>query len=405
MRNSRRQFLAAAFAAPFLARSAAAQGKYPERPIKIIVPFPPGGGVDLTARLMMEPLSKELGQTIVIENKGGAGGIIGVEAMSHSPPDGYTLSLTGAGTLTAGPHLRTKMPYDPQALAQITRLVRMPFIIAVRNELPAKTLPEFMELAKRQELRWASGGIGTSQHLAGELFTQMSGLKMVHVPYRGTGPALNDLAAGIVDAYFGDPATLGLIRSGKARAMAVTSPERWPVLPDTPAMAEAVKGIRGGELVRPRGPSRHAQADRRPAQRRRRQGAGRARREEEVRRERPYPSRAFPGRLRGLPEARLRHVGRRGAQGQHQARRIMSARLAVDIGGTFTDVVLETGTAAHATKILTTPDAPERAVLEGVRAILAEAKCRPGDVGLVVHGTTLATNALIERKGAHARRW
>ena len=241
MRKTRRQILTAALATPFIARTAFAQGKYPERPIKIIVPFPPGGGVDLTARLMMEPLSKELGQTIVIENKGGAGGIIGVEAMSHAPPDGYTLSLTGAGTLTAGAHLR-KMPYDPLALTQITRLVRMPFIVAVRNDLPAKTLPEFMELAKKQELRWASGGIGTSQHLAGELFTQMSGLKMIHVPYRGTGPALNDLSAGIVDAYFGDPATLGLIRGGKARAMAVTSPERWPVLPDTPALAEAVKG-------------------------------------------------------------------------------------------------------------------------------------------------------------------
>ena len=246
MRNTRRhilrQLLVTGLASPFIVRAASAQGKYPERPIKIIVPFPPGGGVDLTARLMMEPLSKELGQTIVIENKGGAGGIIGVEAMSHAAPDGYTLSLTGAGTLTAGPHLRTKMPYDPMALTQITRLVRMPFILAVRNDLPAKTLPEFMELAKKQELRWASGGIGTSQHLAGELFTQMSGLKMIHVPYRGTGPALNDLAAGIVDAYFGDPATLGLIRSGKARAIAVTSPERWPVLPETPALAEAVPG-------------------------------------------------------------------------------------------------------------------------------------------------------------------
>jgi len=246
LRNTRRQvlgqLLGTALASPFIARAASAQGKYPERPIKMIVPFPPGGGVDLTARLMMEPLSKELGQTIIIENKGGAGGIIGVEAMSHAAPDGYTLSLTGAGTLTAGPHLRSKMPYDPMALTQITRLVRMPFILAVRNDLPAKTLPEFMELARKQELRWASGGIGTSQHLAGELFTQMSGLKMIHVPYRGTGPALNDLAAGIVDAYFGDPATLGLIRSGKARAMAVTSPERWPVLPDTPALAEAVKG-------------------------------------------------------------------------------------------------------------------------------------------------------------------
>jgi tripartite-type tricarboxylate transporter receptor subunit TctC len=236
--------LVAALALPAVVhtRHSRAQGKYPDRPIRIIVPFPPGGGVDLTARLMMEPLSKELGQTIVVENKGGAGGIIGVESMSHAPADGYTLSLTGAGTVTAGPHLRTKMPYDAMALAHVTRLVRMPFIVAVKNDLPARTLPEFMDLARRSELRWASGGIGTSQHLAGELFTQMSGLRMTHVPYRGTGPALNDLAAGIVDAYFGDPATLGLIRSGKARAMAVTSPERWPVLPDTPAAAEAVKG-------------------------------------------------------------------------------------------------------------------------------------------------------------------
>lgn len=223
--------------------AAHAQGKYPDRPIKIIVPYPPGGGVDLTARLLMEPLSRELGQPIVIENKGGAGGLIGVEAMSHAPPDGYTLSLTGVSTLSAGPHLRAgKMPFDAMALAHITRLVRMPLILAVRNDLPAKTLPEYLALAKRTEIRWASGGIGTSQHLAGELFAQMTGLKMIHVPYRGTGPALNDLAAGIVDAYFGDPATLGVIKSGKARAMAVTSSERWPVLPETPAIAEAVPG-------------------------------------------------------------------------------------------------------------------------------------------------------------------
>ena len=236
----RRVLLIAALALPSLAR---AQGKYPERPIKIIVPYPPGGGVDLTARLLMEPLAKELGQTIVIENKGGAGGLIGVEAMSHAPPDGYTLSLTGVSSMSAGPSLRPgKLPFDPMTFAHITRLVRMPLILAVRNDLPAKTLPEFMTLAKSTEIRWASGGVGTSQHLAGEYFAQMSGLKMIHVPYRGTGPALNDLSAGIVDAYFGDPATLGVIKGGKARAMAVTSPERWPVLPDAPALAEAVPG-------------------------------------------------------------------------------------------------------------------------------------------------------------------
>jgi tripartite-type tricarboxylate transporter receptor subunit TctC len=232
--------LAGALALPSLAR---AEGKYPERPIKVIVPFPPGGGVDLTARLLMEPLSKELGQTIVVDNKGGAGGLIGVTAMAQSAPDGYTIAVTGVSSMSAGPHLRgDKLPFDPMKFAHITRLVRMPLILAVRNDLPAKTLPEFMALASKTEIRWASGGIGTSQHLAGELFTQMSGLKMVHVPYRGTGPALNDLAAGVVDAYFGDPATLGIIKSGKARAMAVTSPEPWPALPDAPPLGSAVAG-------------------------------------------------------------------------------------------------------------------------------------------------------------------
>jgi tripartite-type tricarboxylate transporter receptor subunit TctC len=161
----RRGLLVAALALPAIAR---AEGRYPDRPIRIIVPYPPGGGVDLTARLLTEPLAKELGQTIVIENKGGAGGLIGVEAMSHAPSDGYTLSLTGVSSMSAGPHLRAgKLPFDPAGFAHITRLVRMPLILAVRNDLPAKTLPEFMVLAKSTEIRWASGGIGTSQHLAG----------------------------------------------------------------------------------------------------------------------------------------------------------------------------------------------------------------------------------------------
>ncbi len=223
-----------------LATPALAQS-WPSRPLRIIVPFPPGGGVDLTARLLSEPLARELGQTVVIENRGGAGGVIGVEAMSRAPADGYTLSLTGAGTITAGPHLR-RLPYDALGLAHITMLVRMPFIVAVRSDLPARTLPEFLALARQGGLRYASGGPGTSQHLTGELFNQMAGVAMEHVPYRGTGPALNDLAARVVDVYYGDPATLGLISSGQARAMAVTSAQRWSLLPDTPAVAEAVPG-------------------------------------------------------------------------------------------------------------------------------------------------------------------
>jgi tripartite-type tricarboxylate transporter receptor subunit TctC len=228
-------------AALSLLASPAFAHSWPNRPLRLIVPFPPGGGVDLTARLLSEPLARELGQTVVIENRGGAGGVIGVEAMSRSPADGYTLSLTGAGTITAGPHLR-RLPYDALGLAHVTMLVRMPFIVAVRSDLPARTLPEFLALARQGGLRYASGGPGTSQHLTGELFNQMAGVAMEHVPYRGTGPALNDLAARVVDVYYGDPATLALISSGQARAMAVTSAQRWSLLPDTPAVAEAVPG-------------------------------------------------------------------------------------------------------------------------------------------------------------------
>ena len=240
---SRRSLLASALLPLPAAAPRAQLGPYPNRPVRLVVPFPPGGGVDLTARLLADPLARELGQPVVVENRGGAGGAIGVEQMARSAPDGHTLSLTGAGTVTAGPHLR-RLPYDPFALRHVTRLVRMPFVVAVRTDLPALTLAEFVALGRAREIRWASGGIGTSQHLAGELFKQMSGLLMAHVPYRGTGPALNDLAAGVVDAYFGDPATLGVVRNGQARAMAVTSAERWPLLPGTPAAAEAVPGYR-----------------------------------------------------------------------------------------------------------------------------------------------------------------
>jgi tripartite-type tricarboxylate transporter receptor subunit TctC len=233
--------MAGLLAAPALRPAAAHAQAWPNRSIRLICPFPPGGGVDLTARLLAEPLSRELGQSVVVENRGGAGGVIGVEAMANAAPDGYTLSLTGAGTITAGPHMR-RLPYDALGLAHITRLVRMPFIVAARTDLPARTLPEFLALARQGQLRYASGGAGTSQHLTGELLNQMAGLRIEHVPYRGTGPALNDLAAKVVDIYYGDPATLTLINGGQARALAVTSAERWSLLPDVPAMAEAVPG-------------------------------------------------------------------------------------------------------------------------------------------------------------------
>ena len=224
------------------ANPVAAQTGYPNRQVRIIVGFTPGTAPDVAARLLAAKFSDSWGVPVTVEDVTGAGSNIATDRVAKSSPDGYTLLMGGNPSLVINPSLYDKLPFDPMTFAHITRLVRMPLILAVRNDLPAKTLPEFMTLAKSTEIRWASGGVGTSQHLAGEYFAQMSGLKMIHVPYRGTGPALNDLSAGIVDAYFGDPATLGVIKGGKARAMAVTSPERWPVLPDAPALAEAVPG-------------------------------------------------------------------------------------------------------------------------------------------------------------------
>ena len=229
-----------------LASPAFAQS-WPNRPLRIIVPFPPGGGVDLTARLLSEPLARELGQTVVIENRGGAGGVIGVEAMSRAPADGYTLSLTGAGTITAGPHLR-RLPYDALGLAHVTMLVRMPFIVAVRSDLPARTLPEFLALARQGGLRYASGGPGTSQHLTGELFNQMAGLAMEHVPYRSTPPAMTDVIAGRVTGIIVDvAASRGFLQEGKLRSLGITSATRTPLLPNEPTLAEA--GLPGFELL------------------------------------------------------------------------------------------------------------------------------------------------------------
>src|SRR3712207_3919852 len=167
---SRRSLLASALLPPAAAR--AQPGPYPNRPVRLIVPFPPGGGVDLTARLLADPLARELGQPVVVEHRGGAGGTSGVEQMAHSAPDGYTLSLTGAGTITAGPHLR-RLPYDPFALRHVTRLVRLPFVVAVRTDLSAPRPAELAAPGRVREIRWAFGGIRTSQNLAGELFKQM----------------------------------------------------------------------------------------------------------------------------------------------------------------------------------------------------------------------------------------
>jgi tripartite-type tricarboxylate transporter receptor subunit TctC len=224
---------------------AARADDYPSHPIKLIVPFAPGGAADATARLIGKYVSGTIGQPMVIENRAGAGAIIGTEDVHRAAPDGYTLLLGQSGPISINPGVYQTLPYDPEKdFAPITMTSNYPYVLVVNAKLPAQNFKDFIAMVKAKpgEFNYGSFGVGSSNQLVTELLSSKAGLKMVHVPYRGTGPALNDLAAGIVDAYFGDPATLGLIKSGKARAMAVTSPTRWSVLPDAPALAEAVPG-------------------------------------------------------------------------------------------------------------------------------------------------------------------
>ena len=229
-----------ALPALLLAPRARAQA-YPAHAIRIIVPFPAGGGYDVTARFLAEALSRDIAQPVVVENRTSGSGVLGMETGFRAAPDGYTLTLTGAAVTTAGPHLR-KPPYDPLGFRHITRLVRMPFVLAVKKDLPVQDLAGFIALAKQRPLTYAASGIGTSQHLTGELFNQTAGTSLTLVPYRGTNPALNDLAAGVVDAAFTDPAALGMIQAGQIRAIAVTSPDRWALLPTVQAAAEVLPG-------------------------------------------------------------------------------------------------------------------------------------------------------------------
>jgi tripartite-type tricarboxylate transporter receptor subunit TctC len=190
-------------------------------------------------------MSQALGQSIVVENRAGAGGIVGTEAVARARPDGYQLLMTPNAPVSVLPVAKANMPYDVQRdLAPIGVIFRVPIVLMVGRDVPARNLAQFVALAKATAggLSVGSAGNGSGAHLAIELFNAGTGAGLVHVPYRGTGPALNDLAAKVVDLYFGDPATLSVINAGSARALAVTSPRRWPLLPDTPAVAEAVPG-------------------------------------------------------------------------------------------------------------------------------------------------------------------
>jgi tripartite-type tricarboxylate transporter receptor subunit TctC len=223
---------------------AAAQGQdaYPSKPVRLILPFPPGGGTDILGRLVAERLSARLGQPVVTENRGGAGGNLGAEAAVRAAPDGYTL-LLAAPTLAISPSLYAKLSYDPlKDLAAISLVATVPNVMITHPSVPAQTLQEFIALAKAKpgEMNFGSGGSGTSNHLGGEMFNIVAGVKLVHVPYKGVNLAMNDAMAGNIHlVLIGIPAAAPQIKAGKLRALAVLAPQRSDALPDVPTAAEA----------------------------------------------------------------------------------------------------------------------------------------------------------------------
>ncbi len=225
-----------------LSMSCFAQDSYPNRPITFIVPSSPGGTTDFTARLIAEPLSKALGQPVVVDNKGGASGNIGGQAVATAKPDGYTLLVSYSGYQVGNPHLFKKAPWDPiKDFAAIAFLTKAPQVIVVNPKLPVSNLKELTAYAKANpgKLNYASSGNGSIQHIAGELLKQITGIQMTHIPYKGAGPAVQDLMAGQVDLFITTPASVvGQIKGDRLKALAVTSQARLPALPNVPTATE-----------------------------------------------------------------------------------------------------------------------------------------------------------------------
>ena len=252
MKLPRRKFLhlaAGAAALPALSRIAGAQA-YPSRPVRLIVPAPAGGGYDLTARLISQVLSERLGAPFIVDNRPGAGTNIGTETVVHAPPDGYTLLLVAAAN-AINATLYEKLNFNfIRDIAPVATIAGAPNVMVVHPSVSARTVPEFIAHAKANagKLNMASAGNGTTPHLAGELFKMLTGVDMVHVPYRGGGPALTDLLGGQVQVYFGPmPPSIEHIRSGKLRALGVTSAGRSQALPDIPSVSDFVPGYEASQ--------------------------------------------------------------------------------------------------------------------------------------------------------------
>jgi tripartite-type tricarboxylate transporter receptor subunit TctC len=247
MKPCRRRFLlltASTVAAPVVSRVARAD-VYPTRPIHLIVPVPPAGTFDIVARLAAQPLSQRLGQQIVIDNRGGAGTNIGTAFVAHATADGYTLLLSGSpGAINAT--LYTDLDFSfARDLIPVASIERAPLIMVVNPTFPAKTVPDFIAYAKANpgKINMGSGGVGSTSHVAGELFNLMTGIKMAHVPYRGEAPSVTDVIAGQIQVMFSTPGSVvSFIKAGTLRALGVTGAKRMDILPDVPAVAETVPG-------------------------------------------------------------------------------------------------------------------------------------------------------------------
>jgi len=223
--------------------TAFAQPAYPSQPIKVIVPFPPGGGTDIVTRMVLDKVRASTGWTLVVDNKAGAGGNIGMDAVAKAAPDGYTIGMGQTANLAINPALYAKMPYDAtKAFAPVATVAGQPVVLVVNSASRFKTLADLVNAAKAkpETLTMASAGNGTVGHLTGEVFTRQAGIKTNHIPYKGAGPAATDLLGGQVDYYFATPqAVISFVKAGKLRALAVSSTKRLPVLPGVPTIAES----------------------------------------------------------------------------------------------------------------------------------------------------------------------
>ena len=244
-----RALLAALFLVTLAGTLPACAQEYPRKAIRLIVPFAPGGGNDTVARAIAQSAGASLGQPVVVDNRAGAGGMLGAELAARAPPDGYTLFLGGVGSHAVNPNLHAKLPYDPvKDFAPITLIASAPSVLVVNPSLPARTLAEFTALAKASpgRINYASNGNGSSAQLAAVLYESMAGVQMVHVPYKGLAPALVDLLAGEVQAMFSSVvAIVPNIKAGRLRALAVTGKRRAALLPEVPTLDES--GVPGYE--------------------------------------------------------------------------------------------------------------------------------------------------------------